>query len=425
MSRRLRLTIAAVAAAAILAWAVVPRLLERMKRPPETVEGVSVIVRPPRLGTIERTLSTSGTLVPKNTVTLTSKIAGRIEAILVEEGDQVAAGQLLVQIEREAPSLQVQQAYAAWQAAETQADKARRGVRVEELENTRALLEKAKKDLAGAEENFSRSEKLFQSGAIARAQLEEAESSLRAARTELENSGRTVKMHEQGARPEEQEMARAQAEAARASYELARLQADFTRLRAPEAGVVARVLQDQGNIVGTATPILILVRDDPIQVRIAVPEKYYGEIRDDPAAVDARVYPAAYPGSDAFRGTLKAISPTVDPASRTFAVTVEMANPNGLLRPGMYANVELVLERVDQALLVPFSAVLDRAGESTVFVARAEAAHPRARARKVTLGITNPQEVQVLSGLEPQDRVIVEGNIFLEDGQRITVLRGE
>jgi HlyD family secretion protein len=383
---------------------------------------VTVRAELPRSGAIERVLSTSGTLTAGSTITVTSKVAGRIEAIPVQEGQGVARGELLVQIDEQTPRLQLDQAHAAWQAAQAQYEKALKGPRPEELENARALYEKAEKDLAMAEESFTRSEQLYGSGTIPKAQFEQAESTLRAARTELENAGRSLQMLEQGASAEEKRMARAQADAARARYELARLQLENTRIRAPGAAVVARVLQDEGNIVGTSTPILVLVQDERIQVEIELAEKYYGDILSSGGSLESRIFPQAYPGAEAFQGRIFTVAPTINPRSRTFTVTVDIADPRDLLRPGMYAEVELVLQRIPDALLIPASAMLERAGQRVVFVVEGSGRSAVASARKVVPGLTNAAEVQILSGIDPEDRVIVEGNSFLEEGQSIGVL---
>jgi HlyD family secretion protein len=422
VKKRWWLFIALIGVAAVLLWVVVRRITTADTRASEPEQGVTVRVELPRIGTIERVLSTSGTLSAGSTIHVTSKISGRIEAIPVQEGQAVSEGELLVQIDEQTPRLQLEQAHAVWQAAQAQYEKALKGPRPEELENARALYEKAEKDLATAEESFTRSEQLYSSGTIPKAQFEQAESTLRAARTELENAGRSLQMLEQGASPEERRMARAQAEAARASYELAGLQLENTRIRAPGAAVVARVLQDEGNIVGTSTPILVLVQDDRMQVEIEVAEKYYGEMLSSSESLEARIFPQAYPGTTAFQGSIFTVAPTINPGSRTFTVTVDITDPQDLLRPGMYAEIELVLQRIPDALLIPASAVLDRAGGRIVFVVEGSGQTAVASARTVVPGLSSAAEVQILSGIDPEDRVIVEGNSFLEEGQRIGVL---
>jgi HlyD family secretion protein len=422
VKKRWWLFIVLIGVAAVLLWVVIRWVTAADNGTAEPEQRVTVRAELPRSGVIERVLSTSGTLTAGSTITVTSKVAGRIEAIPVQEGQGVARGELLVQIDEQTPRLQLDQAHAAWQAAQAQYEKALKGPRPEELENARALYEKAEKDLAMAEESFARSEQLYGSGTIPKAQFEQAESTLRAARTELENAGRSLQMLEQGASAEEKRMARAQADAARASYQLARLQLENTRIRAPGAAVVARVLQDEGNIVGTSTPILVLVQDERIQVEIELAEKYYGDILSSGGSLESRIFPQAYPGAEAFQGRIFTVAPTINPRSRTFTVTVDIADPRDLLRPGMYAEVELVLQRIPDALLIPASAMLERAGQRVVFVVEGSGRSAVASARKVVPGLTNAAEVQILSGIDPEDRVIVEGNSFLEEGQSIGVL---
>lgn len=410
---------------------------------------VAVTVTRPRRGTIESTASYSGNLLARNTVTVPAESAGKVERILVKEGDRVGAEDFLVQMEDRAARLQMEQAHAAWRAAAAQEEKARQGLRREEIENARALHRQAEGDLKTAEESFRRAERLYQGGALARADYEQAESGLRAARTALENAGRTLQMVEEGGREEERRASRAQAEALYAQYELARLRHDDTRLAAPAAGIVTRVLIDAGNSVGPGTPLLVIAQDDPIVARINVPEKHYGRIlrrmspaqgaagggaaaasprgggADAAAGVPARVRAEAYLDSPPFTGGVSSLSPTVDPQSRTFWVEVEVPNPRGLLRPGMYVTAELVLERREGALLVPAAAVLQREGEDLLFVADAPAASGAeavARRRTVRLGASGPREVQVVEGLQDGERVIDQGNAFLEEGQRVRIV---
>jgi HlyD family secretion protein len=425
VKKRWWIIVVGIGLAASAAWVAGRRIVAGNNADAESPQRVTVRVERPRVGAIERVLNTSGTLRASGTINVTSKIAGRIEAIPVREGEAVAEGELLVQIEEQTPRLQLEQAYAAWQFAQAQYEKALRGPRPEELENARALYEKADKDLDAAEESFARSERLYRSATIPKAQFEKAESTLRAARTEVENAGRSLQMLEEGASAEEKRMARAQADAARAGYQLARLQLDNTRIRAPGPAVVARILQDVGNIVGSSTPILVLVQDERIQVEIELAEKYYGEISGSGESLEARIIPQAYPGSSPFPGRIITVAPTINPGSRTFTVTVDISDPRDLLRPGMYAEVELVLERVSGALLIPASALLDRAGRQIVFVVEGSGENAAASARTVMPGLSRAAEVQILSGIDPQDRVIVEGNSFLEDGQPIGVLDGQ
>lgn len=424
MKKRLPWILVGVAVAALIGYSIMRRVL-----PPRVdaggAEAVPVSVENPRRGDIERTLSYAGTLTPAAVVTLTPKVAGKIERILVKEGDLVRQGQLLARLEDDVVSLQAAQAASALEAARAQREKARKGVRPEELANAEASLAQAEKDFTSAEDSFARAERLYREGTIARTRFEDAERQYRAAETQLANARRGVAMMQQGAGAEEQGMAEANMKALQAQYDLAKLQADNTRVLSPIAGRVARVLIDEGNMASQATALLVIVRDEEMSMRIPLPEKLYGEFHERGGAITAQVTLPALPDAKPLAGRIASISPTVDPASRTFTAEVLIANPRGRMRAGMYAKVDFVMERAEGALLVPLSAVVKRGEKQGVFIveeAAAEGSPDRAAAarfREVVLGLRDGSKTQVLQGLAETDFVIIEGNAFLDDGQAV------
>ncbi len=415
MKRRL-VAIAVVAVlAAIVGWSAWSRLGRRSAAAAPV--DVPVAVQPAARGSIARTLRYAGTLEPRAMVTVLAKVPGRVERILVSEGDAVRAGRLLVLMEDDVARLQADSASAALAAAQAQLEKARRGVRPEELTSAQATLASAEKDLADAETAGGRAERLYADGAITKAAREEAQSKLRAAQTAVENARRGVQMMEQGAGSEEQRMAEAQLAAAQAQYDLAKLNLDNTRISAPISGEVAKVLIDEGNLAGTATPLAVIVNETAMVVKAAVPERHYAEFLAGAPAMRTEAVFAALPGRGALPGRLITVSPTIDPSTRTFTAEVEVTDPRSELRSGMYATVTFAVERAEDALLVPAAALGTRGGARGVFVVEGNLA----RFRVLRTGIEDGTAVQVLEGLAPGDRVVVDGNAFLEDGQRVSV----
>ncbi len=388
----------------------------------EADSSAPVVVTVVEQGSIERTLSSAGTLLPKRNVAVFTKVPGNIERIHVKQGQLVEEGAELAEVEDQAVVLQMRQAEAAWLAAQAQYDLAKRGLRKEEQENARATLEQAQKDFDLAAENLAKYERLFDAGTIAKAEYEKVENNLQAVETSLENARRNVQMMEQGAGQEELSAAEANVRAMKAQYDLAVLQVDFTRIQAPVAGIVAQVLVDEGNLVGQSTPILTIVQDNPILAEIPIAERHYGDVIEHAATLEARVFPDAFGDQRSFRGTVMAVSTVIDPKSRTFSVELEIDNPRGELRPGMHAQVEIVLNRFEKALLVPLGSVVVRDGRSTVFTV-VEDGSLHARAVTVEVGLSDQEQEQILSGLGAGDLVISEGNSFLEDGQEVKVLQ--
>jgi HlyD family secretion protein len=415
MRRRLVTIAVLLALAGLVGWSVWSRF-GRREAAAEPV-AAPVAVQTPSRGAISRTLRYAGTLEPRAIVTVLSKVPGRVERILVSEGEPVRKGQLLVLMEDDVARLQAEQAAAALAAAQAQLEKARRGVRPEELTNAQATVAAAEKDLADADTAFQRAERLYADGAITKAAREEAQAKLRAARTGVENARRSVQMMEQGAGSEEQRMAEAQLASARAQYDLAKLNRDNTRVTAPIGGQVAKVPIDEGNLAGAATPLLVIVNETAMVVKAAVPERHYGAFLAAGEAIKAEAVFAALPDRGALPGRLISISPTIDPATRTFTAEIEVTDPKGELRSGMYASVTFEVERADDALLVLAAALCSRGGGRGVFVVDGKVA----RFRAVRTGIEGDGVVQVLEGLSDGDRVVVDGNAFLEDGQRVSV----
>ncbi|RKX78044.1 MAG: hypothetical protein DRP87_07405 [Spirochaetes bacterium] len=387
----------------------------------KTAKGTPVIVSYPLRRTIRETLNYPGTLKPQKTVNVLPKISGKIEKINVVEGERVEPDTVVVLLDDEMVRIQMEQAHAAYRGAIAQYEKTLKGVREEELKNARAKVEQAEKDLETAKSNFERTKRLFEAGIVPKARFEEAESQFRAAETELENAKRNLKLMEEGASQEEIKMAKANMEARKYQYELALLQYNYSRVKAPVSGTVARIFVEEGNMVGTDTVLLSIVQDDPVYAVVNIPEKLYQRFNGREKSLKALVYPVAYENLYPFTGMVESISEVIDPATRTFKVEVAVGNPEGLLRPGMYVNVEIVLSEMENVLTVPASAVVFRDGKEVIFTLEENQSY-HAVMQVVETGLRSGDVIQIVSGVDPDERIIVEGNAFLEDGQEVRVV---
>jgi RND family efflux transporter MFP subunit len=422
--KRIRIIIAIAALSVVFLGLPILRLA--LKKKPEDL---SELRAPVALGTAERrsislTLAYPGILSPESTITILPKVPGRIERILPREGSYVRKNDLLAVIDDEVVALQAAQAKAGWMAAQAQSDKAKRGVRPQELENAKSTLAQAEKDVEAAQSNLDRLKKLYEGGSVTKSKYEEAENGLASAQTQLANAKRSLSLMEEGASKEDQESASAQAVAMKAQYDLALLQAAYARILAPASGRVVKVMEDAGNMVGPTSPIMVIAQDKSMTAKVAVPESHYGEFISHPGNIPVDVRPIAFPGRQPFSGIVASISQAVDPQSRSFLVDVSVDNAAGLLRSGMYVEASMSMETVRDAVCVPDSAVLLRGGGSVIFVYDTATAKPgsglgRVRAVKVRLGIGSGGFTQVTAGIEAGDRVVTEGGSFLEDGQEV------
>jgi HlyD family secretion protein len=388
----------------------------------DTVAPTPVVLGQPERRSVEETQRYPGRLSATSTVRVFPKAAGRVTRVHVGENDAVAAGDLLVSLEDEVQLLQMEQAQAAWEAAEAQSRKASQGARQEELENARASLAQSERDLTVAQTSLRRQRSLFESGSLSQAQLESAENTVASAETRVENARRSLSLLETGTRDEDVSTVRAQAQQARKQHELAQLRLDHAQIRSPVSGTVVSLLTELGNTVSPQSPVAVVVNDTLMFARFTVPERNYGRLIELEGAVEARITALAYPDMDPVTGVLTTVSRVIDPESRTFSAEASIENVTGQLRPGMYVDVSLVLARRENVVVVPPAAVVTRDGERVVFIANAES---MARSVPVTTGLRGDGFIEVTSGLLGSEAIVVEGNAFLESGQRIRAIEGD
>lgn len=381
-----------------------------------------VAVGQPVIRDAERTVRYAGTLTPEATTTILPKVGGRVTAVAVRVNQLVAAGDIVARIEDDVLRLQVEQARAAYEAADAQYRQAVRGVRNEELEIARADVEQAEATLETARSNLDRTRRLYEAEAISRREFEEAVDRFESAQTQVENARRRVDLMEEGASEEELAMARANADAAARQLELAQLQLSYATVRAPVSGTVARVLAEEGQMVGRETPIAALVNDRLIYATARVPERLYGAFRGGEGRMQVRIRAEAYPERDPFAGTVSTVASVIDAASRTFEVEVAIPNDDGLLRPGMYVNAVFVIERYPRVVHVPDTAV-HRRGESDVVYTVEDTGAGETAAREVVIRAEDlPGEMTIAhDGLAGDEPIIVEGAAFIADGQTVSV----
>jgi len=224
-------------------------------------------------------------------------------------------------------------------------------------------------------------------------------------------------MRDEGlATDEEFEAARSELARAEADEGLARLDLSYTEVVAPFGGRVTRRLASVGQNVSAGTPLFALADFDPLLAKVHVPSREFNQLRQD-----QDVELVLDSGGQRVQGRIKLISPVIDPASGTIKITIEIPSyPEGT-RPGDFAQVQIVTERRDGAVLVPRSAVLTDKGETVVFVAAGQEGAVAER-RVVEVGFTDDERSQILTGLAAAERVVVKGQRSLKHGSPLKIL---
>ena len=160
-------------------------------------------------------------------------------------------------------------------------------------------------------------------------------------------------------------------------------------------------------------PVVMVANIDTVKVLVNVSEKYLGRLKEK---AEAEVKVDAYP-DEVFLGKITRIAPLVDLATRTAEVEIEISNEEHRLKPGMFARVNIILEKKENALVVPIKAVLSENNRKFVFVVNGSIAHKK----KVETGIYQRDSVEIVEGLKETNLVIIEGNYGLKDGAEVEI----
>jgi len=197
---------------------------------------------------------------------------------------------------------------------------------------------------------------------------------------------------------EEYDFAQSELNVLRAELELAEARLIKTRIHAPFEGIVGLRDVSVGSYLTPQTRIATLQDVDPVKLDFSVPEKYVGHLSAG-ATIQFRTK-----GSEQVRtGTIVAVEPRIDLDTRSLTLRARSPNPDGLLVPGAFADVEIVVRRIEGALAVPSRAIIPELGGKKVFVIEDGEAQPRS----VETGLRTADLVEVTRGLQPSDRVIV------------------
>lgn len=203
-------------------------------------------------------------------------------------------------------------------------------------------------------------------------------------------------------------------DALRASYDRARLELGYTEIRAPIDGVVSARHIKVGNTIAPNDATFRVTSLDPLVAYVHIPEKEFRKLAPQQSAevvVDAL-------GGQRFTGAISRISPTVDPKTGTFRARVEVQDPSRHLKPGMFARVNIVYERREDAMQLPRTAILDADGGQSVFVV----ADGKAEQRQVQTGLANNGWIEVTGGLQGDESIVVVGQAALKTGTTVKVV---
>ncbi len=301
----------------------------------------------------------TGTVHARESAIVSAQVMGRIQQVLVREGDSVRAGQTLVVLDDAALRASADQAQAAVRTAQNQQVA-------------------AQTDASLAASTLERYRQLQAEKSVSPQEMDEVSRRAEAAAARLD-------------------AVHAQADAARAQASGAVTMLSYTRLRAPFAGVVTARMADPGTMASPGAPLLQVDKAGALQLEATVDESAIGVIHK---RMKAQVSIDGASSTD-LTGTVAEIVPAADPSSHSFMVKIDLPS-SSQLRAGMYATAEFA-NGVRQAIVIPRSAVVSRGSLNCMYVLDGQGI---AQLRYVTLGATEGNIVEVLSGISAGEKLV-------------------
>lgn len=355
-----------------------------------------------RADTVRRAIDIVGTLAAAEEVVVSSEVEGKVSRIRADLGDRVTAGTVLVELDREKLEYRYNASRAAWERA-----RARYGLEdgngMPTVESTPDV-KKAAAELSQAEQAVTRARELSRRGLLPNQQLDDAEARYQAARANYDAAVQNARN------------LRADIDAGEANMHLAERELRDALVRAPFDGYVQKRLVSPGMFVRVQSPVMSLVKIDPLKLTGEVPERMAPWVRVG-QTVELRV--DAYPDR-VVSGTIARISPAVNQQTRSFPLEATVPNRDGTLKPGTFARARIVSGKVDQVLAVPVAALQYRYGVNRVFIIKSD----RLVAREVKTGDRLGDRMEITAGVQVGDRIVAEDVEPLADGLRVTPERG-
>lgn len=366
---------------------------------------IPVQVRVPQRLHQPSSVAASGSVEANVTAQTAFQVGGRVARVFAEEGQFVKQGQVLAALDCSDYRNAFEAASGQAAAAEANALEAKNGVRAQELEQARVDFERAQDD-------YQRNKYLYDHQSLPANDFHKIEAAFLIAQQRYD-------MAREGARVEEKEATRGQANAASGNLSEAKKHLGDCELRAPISGFIGMRHVNVGDTVAAGYPVFSVLDLDPVKVRVGIPEAEIGKVHEGARAL------VTIPSLDnqQFEGKVEAVGYFADSVSRTFTTKIAVPNSTHVLRAGMISESRIYDSKMIDTLAVPALAVVrDLRGLPFVYVY--DATRQRVFARRVEVGDLMADEVEIKSGLRPDEQIVVGGEQNVHEGSLVQVVGG-
>lgn len=366
---------------------------------------VTVDVAPVLNASIAQVIRTEALIYPRQQAAIAPRISAPIRKFYVDKGAHVRAGQLLVELENADIAGALKESQAAHALADANFQTTARATVPEETQKAELDVRAAQGALDAQQAIYDSRLRLFQEGAIAGKDVNEAQVALTQARNQFEIARSHLANLQGFGREQSLKAATAQRDQATGHLQASEAQLHYSRITSPIDGVVTDRQLYAGETAQPGAPLLTVMDVSHVIARAHVAPDEAAELK---VGADASIIA---PDGSPIAGRVALVSPALDPGGTTVEVWVQAPNPDGVLKPGAALPIELIARSVPEALVIPETALLvDPSGSASVIVIDAD---NKPHKTAVTTGIRDAGRVQITDGLDSGQRVVTTGSFAL------------
>jgi RND family efflux transporter MFP subunit len=401
------------------------RLIDRYLHPETAAvdDTVNVTVADAAVGDVEVTSVHTGKLTAEDEVNVVPKIAGRATSVNVELGQKVSEGDVLFMLDPSDVEAQQSQAEIQRDAAAKGRSSASEGVKTARsmVSDAKDAVKKAKNNLKEAKKALAKAKQTpivpgSPTAAAGASAVTAAEQMVAQAEAALMQAESAQKQAEAGLTQAKSgyDQADAQYRLANEGVSSAGSALGEMTVRAPIDGYVTGLTVQRGGMVAQAMPAVVITGTGKIQVRTTVAENLVsGLAKGEPVEVFVRAI-----SDEPFPAKISRIVPAPPTGQTTYPIIIEFDMPSDELKPGMFAEVEMVTARAESAVTVPSDAVIIRGGKEVVVVMDGA---DKVRVKEVVTGIDDGVNVEIKSGVAAGDSVVTEGQHYVNDDSKVRI----
>ncbi len=383
------------------------------------------------VGDIARTYIVAGSIAPIREVAVIPKMVGKVEEVTKNIGSQVEKDEVLFSIETDALyrqieqiDAQIQQSRASEELANLNLARTQGSSMQQQMMQAEQGVEQAKISYTNAKEDYEKNVILYEAGAISKQMIDGIKTQYELAQIQYKSAKENDDLLKQSIAQESVQTAKVQLSQAQAGTEAMQAQRrvlmqqiEDAKVKAPISGIIADKNIQAGQMASQQLPAFTIVDMDTVVIQTHVTEGVIHQIsRGQKALVSVSAL-----GDQAFEGVIDEVSPAITGQSTGYSVKVRIDNAAHKIKPGMFAEVNFIIESKSKAVLVPIDSVMRSNLGRYVYLVEDH----RVVRREVKTGIKDRMHYEITSGLEAGEPIIIKGQHFVVDGERVRLVGGE